>query len=157
RVMANVRSESRRNRRLVAFSADGASGWSEPAFDESLFEPVCFASLVRLSAQPTHARNRLLFVHPDSRHSERFDPERVSQPREHLTVHLSYDEGRTWPVARVLDPGPSGYADLAVTTQGTVLCLYERGATTDSMGATASLTLARFDLAWLTDGQEAAL
>ena len=36
--------------------------------------------------------------------------------RRNLTVKLSEDEGKTWPRARVIEPGPSGYADLAVTT-----------------------------------------
>jgi sialidase-1 len=157
RVMVNIRSESRRNRRLVAFSDDGATGWSEPSFDDALFEPVCFASLARLSQQPPHNRNRLIFVHPDSRESAGFDLGQTAQPRENLTIRLSYDEGQTWPIAKVLDPGVGGYADLASRTDYTILCLYERGSTGISMFQTGQLTLARFNLAWLTDGLDTGL
>ena len=48
RVMLNIRNESKRRRRLVAFSPDGATHWTEPAFDEALFEPICMASMIRV-------------------------------------------------------------------------------------------------------------
>ncbi len=57
RVMLNIRNESRRFRRLVAFSPDGATRWTEPAFDESLFEPVCMASMVRAVPRPGEQRS----------------------------------------------------------------------------------------------------
>jgi sialidase-1 len=49
----------------------------------------------------------------------------------------------------VLEPGYSGYSDLAVLPDGTILCLYERGASRPDF-----LTLARFNLEWLTDGKD---
>ena len=53
---------------------------------------------------------------------------------------LSRDDGRTWPVLRELDAGPSAYSDLAVLADGTVLCLYE---------AKNDIRMARFNRAWL--------
>jgi len=50
-------------------------------------------------------------------------------------------------VAKVLNPDYSGYSDLAVTSDGTVLCLYE----TDKC---AKITLARFNIEWVTDGKD---
>ena len=41
--MLNSRSESKRHRRLVTISPDGATDWSEPRFDEQLLEPICMA------------------------------------------------------------------------------------------------------------------
>ena len=61
---------------------------------------------------------------------------------------MSFDEGATWPVAKVLEPGFSAYSDLAVLPDGTILCLYETGAAR-KYGA---LTLARFSLDWLMQG-----
>ena len=54
RVMLNARSESKANRRLVTISPDGATGWSKPAFDDALLEPICEGSLSRIG-------DRLLF------------------------------------------------------------------------------------------------
>ena len=49
----------------------------------------------------------------------------------------------------MLEEGPSAYSDLAVDAAGDILCFYERGMI-DGMADTAALTLARFNLAWLT-------
>jgi len=48
RVLFNMRSESKQNRRLVSVSQDGVSDWSGPRFDNALLEPVCMASMIRL-------------------------------------------------------------------------------------------------------------
>ena len=73
---------------------------------------VC--SLARLSSSPS----RILFVGPAN-----------STVRATLTIRLSYDEGLTWPVSRVLDSGLSAYSDLAVLgDQGSnVAVVFENG------------------------------
>ena len=50
---------------------------------------------------------------------------------------------------RVLEAGPSAYADLAVLPDGGILCLYEAGRERPY----ETLTLGRFDFEWLTQGQ----
>jgi len=60
--------------------------------------------------------------------------------RENLSVLLSRDFGRTWPVQRTLEPGKSAYSDLAFLPDGRLLCFYE---------ADSSLQLAVFSLQWL--------
>lgn len=146
RVMLNIRNESAAHRRAVAFSADGATGWSRPEFVDALFEPVCAASLIRWPGDPRERAATLLFSHPNSE-----PPAGSSQAswsaRRNLTIKLSADDGQTWPVQRVLDPGPSAYSDLAAGSDGTLWCFYESWAeNTPSYGA---LTLARFDLDWV--------
>ena len=156
RVLLNMRSESSRHRRAVAFSADGATNWSRPAFDEALKEPICMASLCRLSEKGPADRNRLLFANPDNLDGGgRPEPPIRMHARKNLTVKLSYDEGQTWPVSRVLEAGVSGYSDLAVGPDGLVYCLYERGSTDGKDHfATRALTLARFNLEWLSEGKD---
>ena len=65
-----------------------------------------------------------------------------------MTVRLSYDEGKTWPVDKSLHEGPSAYSCLTVLPDMTVACLYERGDTNPY----ETITFARFTLDWLTDG-----
>lgn len=104
RVMLNIRHESKPRLRGVCMSPDGATGWSKIIYHEQLPDPVCMGSMVRLSEKPQRKRNRILFANPhnpDDRH------------RKNVTVKLSYDEGKTWPVARSVEPGISGYSDLA--------------------------------------------
>jgi sialidase-1 len=68
RIMINMRNEADSNRRLVSYSPNGISGWSQPAFDNDLFEPVCMASLIRVTGNGDD-KSRLIFVNPDSRHN----------------------------------------------------------------------------------------
>ena len=144
RVMLNIRNENTNHRRLVSYSDDGATKWTKPVFDESLFEPICFGSIQRLSAKPYASKNRILFVNPNS----------GSRARRNLTVRLSYDEGQSWPVQMVLEPGIAGYSDLAVGHDGSIYCLYERGGLGGNHYHTEGVTVAKFSLEWLTDGQD---
>jgi sialidase-1 len=152
RVAFNIRNESPEHRRAVSYSKDGATGWTEPEFHPELIEPICMASIVRLSAQPESSRDRILFANPHS--TEPRDPSNPagSHKRQNVTVKLSYDEGRTWPVAKAIEPGPSGYSDLAVGPDGAIYCIYERGAAPE--GGVQFLTVARFNLEWLTGGRD---
>jgi sialidase-1 len=147
KVMVNMRTPTKQDRRLVVTGTDGATGWGTPHFDSALKEPGCMASLVRLSLKPESDKNRILFSNPDTLDAP---PDAPGTPgtrraRKNLSVKLSYDEGQTWPVNRVLEAGPSAYSDLAVLPDGTILCLYE---------GQKVLTLARFNLEWLSEGKD---
>ena len=71
-------------------------------------------------------------------------------------MKISRDEGQTWPVNKSVEPGPSMYSDIAVTQSGTILCFYGRSGDKLATPAFAGgrLTLARFNLEWLTDGEK---
>jgi sialidase-1 len=156
RVMLNIRNEAKEHRRAVAFSADGATKWTTPTFDEQLLEPICMASLCRLSEKPGSDRNRLIFANPAN--LDRADGNTrpgVARDRRKLTVRLSHDEGKTWALGRLLEEGFAGYSDLAVGPDGMIYCFYERGSTDGkSSYRTGRLTVARFNLEWLSDGKD---
>lgn len=148
RVLLNNRNVSKPNRKLVTTSKDGATGWSKPVFDKALWEPVCMASICRLSMKPADDKNRILFSNP---YTLPLDKEGKEIPagrgkRQNLSIKLSYNEAKTWPVNKTLEAGPSAYSDLAVLPDGTILCFYERD---------KRITIARFNLEWLTDGKDA--
>jgi sialidase-1 len=139
-LLLNMRNyhESQTNRRATAASTDGGMTWGPLRYDAALIEPICQASFLRYTLSPPHTRDRLLFSNP------------ASHERVHMTVRLSYDEGETWPVARRLCSGPAAYSCLAVLPDMTIGCLYECG---DSHPY-ETIALARFNLAWLTDGAD---
>ncbi len=127
-LMLNMRNHDRTKRqRGVAISKDGGATWTPAAPDATLVEPVCQASLLRHPAG-------LLFSNPGT-----------DRTRTRMTVRLSKDEGKTWPVAQVLHEGPSAYSCLGVLPDGTILCLYERG----EKSSYERIVLARFPLSWL--------
>lgn len=140
-VMLNIRHEGKVRLRAVATSPDGATHWSALRFDAALPEPVCFGTILRYSKQTAEGtgKNILLFCNPHNP---------TNNERKNLTIKLSEDEGKTWPVARTIEPGIAGYSDLAVGKDGTIYCLFERGGLSGKMYQTAALTLVRFDLEW---------
>lgn len=65
-----------------------------------------------------------------------------------MTVRMSYDEGLTWPVSRLLHGGPAAYSSLAMLPDGSIAILYESG----HVHFAEQLTFERFSIRWLTDG-----
>jgi len=125
--------------RALATSKDGGATWSKLSFDPTLIEPICQASLIRHvgHAATDESPSRLLFSNPASR-TDRID----------LTVRLSYDSGKTWPVSRLLNPGRSAYSNLAILPDRSIGCLYERGKSIPY----ETITFARFTMDWLLGG-----
>jgi sialidase-1 len=141
RIMLNARVPSARNRRVVVTGPDGASHWSAPQYQEDLPDPICEAGFVSLPDK--RYKSLLLFSNPDN--LTRADgKDAISKDRENLTLRLSSDQGKSWTVKRIIDPGRSGYSDLAVLPNRDILCLYESGG--------KYLTLARLNLTWLSQG-----
>ena len=156
RVMLNIRSESKEHRRAISLSPDGATGWTTPAFHDELLEPICMASLCRLNEPAADGKTRLVFANPHN--LDRADGKGtpgVGRDRKNVTIKLSNDDGATWPVSRSLEPGQSGYSDLAVGPDGTIYCFYERGSS-DGNYATKHLTVAIFNVEWLAEKKDAA-
>lgn len=152
-VLLNIRNEAEVCRRATSISNDGATNWSEPVFNDALLEPVCFASIIRLTNEKKEDKNRILFVNPDSIEGEP-TPVFNMRPRQNLTIKLSYDECKTWPVSKTIDHGLAGYADLAVGDDFTIFCLYERNCPMNKDWDTEAITLARLNLEWLSDGKD---
>jgi sialidase-1 len=136
-LLHNMRSYHKKNRRAVATSADGGATWSPVTLAETLIEPVCQASILRGTWPEAGERSRILFSNP------------ASTKRNKMTVRLSYDEGATWPVRKLIYPGPAAYSCLVRLPGKFVGCLFECG-TTNSY---ETISLARFPLAWLEQAE----
>ena len=117
--------------RALSGSTDGGVTWSSPVLDRSLPCPTCQASILHLSGREA------IFSNP------------ASNRRTNLTIRWSDNDGRTWRHSRVLNAGPSGYSDLAVTEDGHLLCLYECG----TKAYNERITITRFSRQWLLQGR----
>ncbi len=137
-LMLNMRSYRGQYCRSVAISKDQGLTFSEGKPDETLVEPVCQGSFIRYTEKKTHGKNRLLFSNP------------ASIRRNMMTVRMSYDEGKTWPVMKLLDPRFGAYSCLTVLPDMDIGLLYECG----PKDAYETITFARFGLDWLTDGND---
>ncbi len=132
----NVRRWEGRPVRKTCLSRDGGITWSKVEDAPGLPDPGCMASVFRYTDPADGDKSRILFSGPQSERS-----------RENGTVFLSYDEGLTWPVQRVLCKDSFAYSCLTALPDGTIGCLYEAD------GA-RRIVFARFTLDWLTDGKD---
>ncbi|MCL5019935.1 MAG: glycoside hydrolase [Patescibacteria group bacterium] len=135
-IYVNFRYENKTSTRFQAWSYDNGetlTGFSEA---KELIDPQCQGSVIRFTEEKRHGKNRILFVNLSSKTT-----------RDHLRVRLSYDECKSWQVSKLVNEGPSGYSDLAIYTDQSVLCLYERGI----KRYYERITFARFNLEWLTE------
>lgn len=135
-VRFNVRRWAGKAVRKTCVSGDGGKTWLKVEDAPDLADPGCMGSVVRFTDPADGVKSRILFSGPQS------------TKRENGTVFVSYDEGRTWPVKRVLCKDAFAYSCLAALPDGTVGCLYEAE-------GTKKIVFARFTLDWLTDGKDA--
>jgi sialidase-1 len=127
RILQNMRSYHGKNCRAIAFSNDGGLTFGPVSLAMNLVDSICQASLLRLR------NGEILFANP------------ASKKRENLAIRISNDDAKTFDRFTTIESGPSAYSCLAELPDGTVLCLYERGAKSPY----EKITLARFATAWV--------
>jgi sialidase-1 len=128
----NMRNYEGQHCRAVSISKDSGESWSEITHDPTLIEPVCQASMITYNYENN---NLILFSNPADQKS-----------RIRMTVRLSFDDGRTWPVSRILHEGPAAYSCLTVLENGEIACFYEAG----EKNPYESMLFEKFSLEWLT-------
>jgi len=104
------------NHRSILTSSDRGASWSKKEFDESLFDPHCQASLLKLMMSVKDKPPEVplwLYCHP------------AGPKRHNLTIRISRDEGRTWPGSFLLRRGDRQYTSMAVLDDGRNGVLYD--------------------------------
>jgi sialidase-1 len=107
--------------RIVALSKDGGETWDSIWFDYNLPDPVCEGSI--LSMGESNGRFVLAFCNAAS-----------TIKRDNLTLRISYDEGKTWPVTFPVDKSSgkqksddyTAYSDIVSISGSEIGILYER-------------------------------
>jgi len=141
------------HRRRIAMSYDGGHMWTDwrvcdvlkevgqPFYFKYGTKPSygCNAGMIRLPLETTGGKDVLLFSTPDN----------PGKSRHKMTVWASFDRGKTWPVKRLVYKGLSAYSSLAADKKGNIYLLFERG----EKKLYQFVTVVKFNLAWLTEGQ----
>jgi len=127
-----MRSYHRQGNRAVSVSEDGGLNFSPLYLDDGLQSPVCQANILRYS-WPEEDQSRILFSSP------------TGETRASMTVRMSYDEGKTWPVSKLMNQGPGAYSNLVRLPHGKIGLLVEMG---DS-NPYETISFLTFDLSWL--------
>ncbi len=76
-----------------------------------------------------------------------FDSQR---DRKKFTANVSLDGGKTWPVKKLINEGPSGYSVSVRGKDGTLFVLYEKG---DKVYYDQGVSIVKFNMEWLLDGK----
>jgi len=122
--------------RYIHTSVDEGQTWITTS-DSALIDPACNASILRYSSIKQGVnKNRLLFSNAHS-----------SDSRENLTVSLSYDEGKSWPIQKTIYAGSAAYSSLSILPNGEIVLFFEANDYQDNL-------FVRFNLEWLTDGRD---
>jgi len=161
-LLYNSREHMSPGNRFFARSHDGGETWIDAWRSGELPDGPkassygCMGGMIRL---PVAGHDILLTSNLDTDSGRMPDQlgGSVTKGRERLTVWASFDGGRTWPVKRLVCPGPSGYSNLAAGRPGTpsagrVFLLFEAG----KKEAGRTIQVAVFNLAWLLDGRDPA-
>ena len=134
RILMSIRHEGERWYNL---SEDGGVTWRpETSAWTDLVATACDGDIIRYSSVKDGGKKDILLHSLPA-------PER----RENVTVYVSYDEGETWPVSKVIVPYASAYSSLCVLPDKTI-GMYVEESNGDSLGY--SMVFYNFSLKWLT-------
>lgn len=140
--------------RLCAMSCDGGASWTDVAHSAALPDGPRyrgeegrganynghFGMAAGFARLPIRGRDILVYSNADEAGHERV----------RMTVWASFDGGRSWPVKRLVDEGPSAYSSLEAGRIGTPSAewIYLQYEVRNGGGR-----IARFNLAWLVAGE----
>jgi sialidase-1 len=110
---------SEHNGRTIAVTTDLGKTWTEhPTSRNALIEPTCMASLYKHHyTENGKEKSILVFSNPNSKNA-----------RDHMTIKVSFDDGKTWPEEHwlLLDEGRGrGYSCLTSVDEQHIGILYE--------------------------------
>jgi sialidase-1 len=131
RLMLNSRATPYRK---LAYSSDGGQTWTGLHADPNLIDPNDNGSIIRYDAVAGPASPRshwLLFSNNESTTS-----------RSNLVIKMSCDDGQTWPIRKVVEPGVAAYSTLTALDKDRFGLLWERENYT-------KITYSSFDRDWL--------
>ncbi len=124
--------------RLWAKSSDGGITWGSRNQWEEIWGNACDADLISYtSVKDGYDKSRLLHTLPNHR------------TRRNLTMWMSYDEGTSWPVKKVLCPGTSAYSSFTILPDGTIGVYFE-----EDESEVYTMTFINFTLDWLSSGTD---
>jgi sialidase-1 len=123
KLLMNIRNQRGDIRqRIIGLSDDGGATWKETYFDPQLPDPICQGSIL------TIAQKKGPFTLAFSNAAD-------IKNRDNLTIRISQDDGRTWPITIPVDNGASAgespkdftaYSDLVLLDSKHLGIVYER-------------------------------
>lgn len=121
RLLINARNQKGdRRARIVAISKDSGETWDDVHFDETLPDPVCEGSILSVGIR----KGKHILAFCNAAHQTR---------RDNLTLRISFDEGKTWPISHLVDKSTNSdakdytaYSDIVKLSKNSIGVLYEK-------------------------------
>jgi sialidase-1 len=160
RIIYNSREHMSVGNRFIAWSDNGGHLWMQPYRSDELYDGArgssygCMGGMVRL---PVDNYDILVYSNLDTEAGRMPGDTGGSntKERENISVWVSFDGGKTWPVKRLVYNGPSGYSNLGAgrddtPSEGKIYLLYEGG----PEGRNSAVQVAVFNLSWILNGKD---
>src|SRR6218665_859533 len=129
------------NARTLSISKDAGKTWTVPELHTKLPPSIRTGNgmaVYNFSEEDRSGRSRLIYSFPND-----------SLKRRNMSLALSYDGAKSWPVVKTVYADLSYYSNVAVTKDKKILLIYSSG---EKEGH--EVMIARFDLDWLTEGKD---
>lgn len=136
-VMINIRNHRPQMQRVLAYSEDGVSDWSEPMCHPQLWDPRCAGGMTNFGTDILFSNCCFTGLGEDN-------------ARQNLRIRRSRDDGKTWSGGLLVEPC-AGYSDIAVSPKTKkIFCIYESkrpdDGETEKTFPNRYLTIARVDI-----------
>jgi sialidase-1 len=113
-LMLNARDPSRSKKRGVFITKNLGETWTHHETHRQIIEPTCMASLIRHSVE-VNSKPLFIFSNPHS-----------TTKRNHMTIQVSQDQGKSWIKKTLVDEFSSaGYSSLSSIDKDTIGIFYE--------------------------------
>lgn len=125
--------------RLWAISKDGGVNWGPKNTWTDIWGNACDGDIIRYtSTKDGRDKDRLLHTLPND------------AKRKNVSIFMSYDEGKTWPVKKTLCAGESAYSSITILPDGTIGAYIEEDETKPY-----TMVYVNFSLKWMSNGTDA--
>ena len=137
-ILMSVRHEGHR---WYNISQDGGKTWQPNTFTwEDIAAPACNGDIIRYTNAKQGADcNRLLHTVP------------TGSDRKNVSMFISYDEGKTWPINKIIVPYSAAYSSACILPNGTIGFYIEESYRGENG---YSIVFYNFSLDWLSDGKD---
>lgn len=135
-LLVSIRNQAR-GARYFSTSNDKGRTWSQLGQWQEMIEPGCNGDMIYYpSAKEGGSKNLILHTVPNH-----------PSKRENVSIFLSYDEGKTWPVKKTICRGGSAYSALCILQDGTIGIYTEENRDTGDF----SMYFTNISLRWLSE------
>jgi len=132
--------------RVKCRSKDGGSTWDRFALSRLRDgHSGCAGSIVSV---PRESGSPCLVLTAPAHNESGFDSRR---DRKKFTASVSFDGGKTWPVQKLINEGPSGYSASVIGKNGGISILYEKG---EKVYYDKGVSIVRLDREWLLTAED---